>query len=602
MGETRIVLIERDPQVTQLLQDLLGADQEQGFQLDHAEDLDQAMARLPQRLPDVILFGLAPANEDGLAGIRRLTQTFPTVPILVLVPEKDSQLVAEACKAGAFDYLETKEADPRLWERTVRYAVERGRIKKRLLLMEEELERKNNWDPLTGLLNRRGIERSLLRELHQCRSNGQQLLVLLVDLDNFSQIRSSLDHGIGNAVLQIATERIRSVIRATDEMGRAGDDQFLVLLPGLDAAQGLIIAERIRASVARGAFEVEDISLWVTSSIGVTTVPENTLGITEVLARAHVALHRSKAEGKNQIACTLEGDEERGEGKPLVLGSGMVESLLCENVFRVAWQPIVDLKDQELVSREMLIRGPKGDLEEPFKLFDFSAEREILTPVDLLCLKKCVAVAQQVGGQVPFHVNIFPATLLEARSEGLVKLLAEGFGPGQCCLEIDKSQIQGDLSGLVGAISPLREAKVRLAIDGVGFDDGNWETWEQLQPEILKIDKRLVRELTENRDKRKKLKGFLRSAKKLGAEVIAAGVETLDELKVLQDCGVSYGQGFLFGKPAFFELPEEELGPSAEPAKPFDFSRSVKLAKKIRRSVDPEPETEELDLGELLPR
>jgi EAL domain-containing protein (putative c-di-GMP-specific phosphodiesterase class I) len=236
--------------------------------------------------------------------------------------------------------------------------------------------------------------------------------------------------------------------------------------------------------------------------------------------------------------------------KPVMVSGELLQSLLYEGALRVASQPILSLTDRQIVSREMLIRGPAGALQQPAELFRYCFEKDILTPVDLHCLKKCVKAASEFADGLRIHVNLMPSTLLETPTNELISLLQEDDSK-EFCVEISEQQLLSDPSHLVPTVKAMQEAHIQIAMDDVGFGKSCLEGLIMLRPEILKIDKKLIIGLGEDRTMRLALKRLLRVTEVLETEVIAEGIETEQDLVVLQDYGVAYGQGYFFGEPEF---------------------------------------------------
>lgn len=546
----RVLVIDANPVLGEKLQELFVNEDALGPSFEQVPHFDAAIEHLHYHPVEVVLVGLNLPDNMGAAGIKLLHENYPGLSVIVLMSGEDPEEYTEARRAGASDYLRLDAVDREVWLRAIRYARDQGRLRHQLLEAEAELDRRASTDPLTGLLNRSGIEQSLLRELHHCRADASDLLMLLIDLDNFHRLQASFDHGTGDLALQNAADRIRAVVEDSDMIGRAGDDQFLVLLPRQSVEEGMIIAERIRLAITRDRIQVGGKSIMVTASIGLTTVPADTMTISEALAMAHVALHRSKGLGKNRVCCALSSGGERRLVKPVMVSGELLQSLLYEGALRVASQPILCLADRQVVSREMLIRGPAGALQQPAELFRYCFEKDILTPVDLHCLKKCVKAARDFRDDLRIHVNLMPSTLLETPTDELISLLSEDANQG-FCVEISEQQLLSDPTHLLPAVKALQQARIKIAMDDVGFGKSCLEGLIMLRPEILKIDKKLIIGLGEDRNMRLALKRLLRVTEVLDTEVIAEGIESEQDLLVLQDYGVNYGQGFYFGEPEY---------------------------------------------------
>lgn len=547
-GPIRLLLIEDSPDHEARLRDALTGGEGNDYLITRVPGPIAAHTHLKDHPVDVILVDPELFRCAWNDGFSKLHEAALSVPIIALTAAGDGEATGVALAAGAQDYLIKGFPDRELLKRVIHHACEQWRLKRKLDVTEEKLERLALVDPLTELPNRRAIERSLLRELRKCRRLGSGLLVLLVGLDNFKKINGSLNHRVGDIVLCKAGERISSALRASDEVGRAGDDEFLVLLPDTRVAEGMVVAERIRLAIAQDLVKVVGNTVQVTASLGLTTVTPDTMSITEALAKAHVALHRAKQGGKNRVACVLEPDGHEIDAAA-VIGEEMVRALLYDDVLAVAAQPIVRLEDQVVLAQEMLIRGPAGPLQRPDQLFRFSVEQDILTALDLRCLRQCVAAAGVLGGDYRYHVNIMPSTLLETEPRELIDLLGNDGRPDRFCLEISEQQLLGDPSYLAPNVKTLQAAGVEVAIDDVGFGHSCLEGLILLRPQIMKVDKKMVIGLGQDKGQRCLLQRLLRVAEVLETTVIAEGIETPEDLVVLQELGVEIGQGYYFGRP-----------------------------------------------------
>jgi len=555
----RILLVEENRDHVDRLAAILNEGLPGEYVVENVTDYNEALQRMKQKPPALLLYDIGLRNGHGEEGVRIINEAAPTVPVIVLMGTEDQALGSEVLETDAFDYLIKGFPDREPLLRIIRNACEQYRLRCQLDDTLRQLQRMSFVDPLPGLYNRRGIERSLLREVHRAGRAGTRLLVLLVDLDNFRRITESLGQGVGDMVLKRAAERIENAVRRGDEVGRAGDDQFLVLLPQTRPAEGMIIAERIRLSIAQDLIKIVGKTVRMTGSIGLTTMSPQTISITEALAKAHVALHRAKTLGKNRIACAVESPGANFT-EPVVVTEDMVRTLLYDDVLEVASQSIVSLDNGTDVSRELLIRGPDGPLHRPDQLFRFSVENDILTPIDLRCLKKCVAAAKLDTSMPGYnHINIMPSTLLETPTEELMGLLRGKADATQYCLEISEQQLLGDPSYLAPTIKKLQGEGVKFAIDDVGFGHSCLESLVLLRPQIMKIDKKMIIGVGKDNSMRRLLRRLLQVADVLETEVIAEGIETADDLEVLKDLGVRLGQGYYFGKPEMFEPKSEGI-------------------------------------------
>ncbi|MCP3978655.1 MAG: sensor domain-containing diguanylate cyclase [bacterium] len=180
--------------------------------------------------------------------------------------------------------------------------IHRRRTEEALREATDELRHLTRIDPMTELLNRRGIEDSLVRIGQRLLCRPESCIALLVDLDDFKSVNDGYGHAAGDAVIVETARRIRKAVRPTDIAGRVGGDEFLILLPDCDPTMGDNIAERVRAALCHRAVETPREPVRITASIGVAHVPAGCDEVSEVIGAAGGALSRSKKSGKNTVA------------------------------------------------------------------------------------------------------------------------------------------------------------------------------------------------------------------------------------------------------------------------------------------------------------
>jgi EAL domain-containing protein (putative c-di-GMP-specific phosphodiesterase class I) len=177
-------------------------------------------------------------------------------------------------------------------------------------------------------------------------------------------------------------------------------------------------------------------------------------------------------------------------------------------------------------------------------------ENNILSVVDQWCLEIALAAAKGVLPGSGKHVNLFPSTLAALQPEQVARLFPPVSLCGSYCVEVSEQQILGDPSYLVPVIQELKKRKIGVAIDDVGFGRSCLESLILLQPDVIKIDKRLVNNISRDKGQKEMLRRLLAVVESLHAKIIAEGIESREDLETLKELGVLYGQGFLWGQPA----------------------------------------------------
>lgn len=548
-----VLLIEDDPTVARelrkVLKELAGSD----FAMEYA-DSRRGMKRLEEGGVDLILLDLP--DKDGLDTFLKVQAEACRVPVVVLSDIEQETTAVEAVKHGATDYLLKGGIDGRALVQSMRHAIELRKAEEalkdvtvRLEAATSRLEAMANVDGLTELLNRNGLEAALQNEFSRAQRGGWQLVAMLVDCDDFDRVNQSLGHAVGDVVLKEIAIRLRDTLRPTDHIARLGGDEFLVLLPDTRFAEGMLVAEKVRLAVAENPLRLASETTRVTASLGVLALPYEFCSIEEILSLARLAVRESKMLGKNRVSS---GEKHKSLGAHREVLSELTERLRRGECFRAVSMPIFHLADEKVVGYEILSRGPQGAFEMPDDLFRVSVEYNLLTIVDLRCLRTCLIHSNddKFDHSARFHVNLFPSTIIDTPIDRLMTLFPGGGKERRFCVEISEQQFIGDPVYLRGHVQALRDQGVQVAIDDVGFGRSSLESLIILEPDIVKIDRKYVSGIGEDSVKARNLERLVRVVNALGSELVAEGIEEKTELAMLIEMGVEYGQGWLWGKPA----------------------------------------------------
>ena len=408
----------------------------------------------------------------------------------------------------------------------------------------EKLERLATIDPLTETLNRRGIEKALWDEWARDKRSGSNLAAILLSCDDLTDIIETLGHAVGDVLLKAIAERLRSVLRPSDQVARISRHKFLVLLPETRTAEAQQVAEKLRFAVGGSPLALSRQPLSVAMGVAVVNASQDICSIEEILELAHSALRAD-----------AESDKGPKAGSTRTMVSPAIPSLVDltraieSGSFHAVSQPILELESEKVVGHELLSRGPVGALERPVDFFRIALESNMLTTVDLSCLKACVDVSKRLNPKGKFHLNLFPSTILWTPSERLMELLAAADDGVTFCIEISEQQFIGDPACLRDHVAAFKEKGIKVSIDDVGFGRSCLETLIMLEPDVVKIDRAYIDGASRDPHKGRLLARLVEVSKALGAEIVAEGIESRDDRALLQDYGVIYGQGWLWGKP-----------------------------------------------------
>lgn len=457
-------------------------------------------------------------------------------------------LVAGLLLVGVFVLLQTQRELTRKYSREMAQADQAMRsLTAQLEDTRSRLDQLAMVDSLTDLVNRRGLERVLSIEVNRAKRGGSPMVAMLLNCDNFKRLNDVLGHAVGDVALKEMVQRITSTLRPSDYVARVGGDEFVVLLTDTQFAEAMMIAERVRLAVAESPIRNSHDTIVMTASIGVASVPYEVNSVEEILSLTRHALKRSKVAGKNKVSSS---DYVSATGNGDTPEVDIVQILGKGESFRCVKHGIFRLADEHKVGYELLTRGPAGPFEAPYDFFRVAIENNILTLVDLRCLKAAVDFATRLEPGMKFDVNLFPSTIIDIPIETLVSMFPEDKNVGTFCVEISEQQFIGDPSYLRNHTAALKKAGVQVAIDDVGFGRSSLESLILLEPDVVKVDIKFVAGISMDPQKQRLLKRLIGVVEALGAELIAEGIETREDLQVLKEMGVEYGQGYLWGVPS----------------------------------------------------
>jgi EAL domain-containing protein (putative c-di-GMP-specific phosphodiesterase class I) len=231
------------------------------------------------------------------------------------------------------------------------------------------------------------------------------------------------------------------------------------------------------------------------------------------------------------------------------LSGAQVAKLTEPGSIRPYVQAIHALIDGEIVGHEILSRGPEGAYEQPGDFFRLSHETNVLTLVDLRCLRTCIEAATRIEDRGRVHVNLFPSTLVDTPWQRIVELMEQAAGAARYCIELSEQQFIGAPAYLIESVFALREAGVQVAIDDVGYGRSSLEALVLLEPDVIKLAREFVKGVDGGRPRRRGLERLTRATQTLSTSIVAEGVETEGERDVLLELGILLAQGFLWDEP-----------------------------------------------------
>ena len=425
---------------------------------------------------------------------------------------------------------------------------------------EEQLYYMAHYDSLTGLANRRHFQDTLARAISQARRSAELLGVMFIDLDSFKLVNDNLGHRIGDQFLCETATRIKGCVRDSDFVARMGGDEFTVVLndvKGVDNAA--TIAQKILKRAATPVV-IEGHEVFVTASVGIALVEDGMADPETVVRRADSAMNRVKERGRNSFEFYSQETSDLAEERLLL--QPRIRRGLDAGEFVPYYQPQINISSGKLVGFEALARWhtPDKGLLGP-GLFIPAAERTgQICEIGAAMLRQVCRQASlwRARGLKPptVSVNVSAYHLRRPDFFPLLQGIIEEtrLPPGSLELELTESALFEDNSVTIAKLEKVRSLGVSLAIDDFGTKYSSLAYLRRLPVDRLKIDGSFVRDIVDNPSSLEITSAIVSMGKSLKLGVVAEGVETELQARLLRDIGCTCVQGFLYGK----AVPAEE--------------------------------------------
>jgi diguanylate cyclase (GGDEF)-like protein len=564
----KILLVDDDEDDYLLTKDLFSQISNLSYDLEWISSYCDALKVLSGCKFDICLFDYRLGEYTGLDLLREAVSAGCKAPIILLTGQGDNGIDIEAIKRGASDYLNKSEITSQLLERAVRYAIERKRTEERIVHMAY-------YDGLTNLPNRSLFLDRLSQALAHSSRYKDSCALLFIDLDNFKRINDTLDHRTGDLLLQGVAERLNSFVRSADTIARhrvralastvarLGGDEFTVLLTEIHSMQDAAkVSQRILYSLSN-PFHLDGHEVFITASIGIALYPADGEDIDTLIKNADTAMYHAKNNGKNHF-----------QFYKFSMNSTALERLNMENDLRRAitgnelsllYQPRINIGSGTIVGAEALIRWqhPELGLISPARFIPLAEETGLIIPIGEWVLKTACRQKREWHRKDPVHAPVSVSVNISGHqfSQGnlvniMEKILVDtGLDPSCLELEITESVIMKNADSTVALLHKLKDMGVKLSMDDFGTGYSSFNYLKRFPLDIIKIDRSFIKDITNSPRDAAIIKAMIVMAHTLEMKVVAEGVETEEQLSLLQDMGCDEMQGFLLCRP----LPAEHV-------------------------------------------
>jgi diguanylate cyclase (GGDEF)-like protein/PAS domain S-box-containing protein len=425
---------------------------------------------------------------------------------------------------------------------------------------EARIQQLAHFDTLTGLPNRALLNDRSNQAIDIAKRHGETLALLFLDLDHFKNVNDSLGHRFGDELLKELARRLKSAVREQDTVSRLGGDEFILVLPGADAAGAAHVAAKVMELAAQ-AFQIEQHEITVTPSVGVALYPLDGLDFDALCRCADVAMYRAKQDGRNTyrfFTAEMQAESDR----TLLLENALRRALEREQL-TLHYQPQICMASGRVIGAEALLRWQHPEL-------------GAISPAEFIPIAEASGLILQIGewvmrtacrqlkswmledmGQLSMAVNLSSVQFRHADLPALIsRILDESqLEPALLELELTEGVAMNNPLGAIDVMNDLHDRGVRMSIDDFGTGYSSLSYLKKFRVYKLKIDQQFVRDLNDDPEDRAIVSAIISMAKSLGLQTIAEGVETQGQLDFLRGQGCNEVQGYFFAKP----MPSEDF-------------------------------------------
>ncbi len=420
---------------------------------------------------------------------------------------------------------------------------------------EKEVQRLAFFDTLTGLPNRTLLQDRLREALMISARDDHGVAVLFLDLDRFKPINDSMGHAVGDGLLKAVGNRLLRCVRESDTVGRLGGDEFVVILPmiehGLDAVR---VAKAVMEQLAE-PFEFDHREIYTSCSIGIALFPIDGDEADTLIRNADMAMYAAKQRGRNNYQF-FSAEMNRRASERLDMETRLRRALR-EQEIHVFYQPQLDVAKGRVTGVEALVRwrDPELGMVPPRRFIPLAEETGLILPLGEMVLSQaCAQVKEWQAAGAPsltVAVNLSAFQLKQGDiAETVHRVLATtGLAPGSLELELTESMLMDHAKATVGTLQTLKAMGLRLSIDDFGTGYSSLHYLKDFPIDRIKVAQEFVRDISADPGDAAIVETIIAMTASLGMEVMAEGVENIEQLRFLRSRGCLQMQGFYFAKP-----------------------------------------------------
>lgn len=403
-------------------------------------------------------------------------------------------------------------------------------------------------DVVTGLANRAGLNHAMVETMMGVDENSH-LALIWIDLDRFKEVNDLLGHPVGDRVLSEVAKRLGTVSPDGSTVARFGGDEFIVFCPIADRKEAERIASEIHCEIMR-PFRIDGERLEVRASLGVALLPDNGTDADTLMQSADLALYHAKVGGRAQT-CFFDSSMSRDLVRRREIEDEL-RAAIQRDELSIFFQPIVDLDTGRIKTFEALVRWfhpEKGELR-PDEFIPVAEETGVIVTLGNWITAQAARIAAQWPEDVTIAVNLSPLQIrAPGAALGIKNALREaGLDPRRLELEVTESLFIEDNHATGEFIEELSEIGVRFALDDFGTGYSSLGYINTFPFSKIKVDRSFVSGAQVGKKSDAIIRAVAEMGTTLGMDIVAEGLETIEQVQVVKDAGCNLGQGYYFSR------------------------------------------------------
>ncbi|WP_419961960.1 putative bifunctional diguanylate cyclase/phosphodiesterase [Psychrobacillus sp. BM2] len=418
---------------------------------------------------------------------------------------------------------------------------------------EKELEELTLNDSLTNIPNRNTFNELLYNRVN---NSTNRHAILFIDIDRFKQINDTLGNELGDLILIEVANRINTIVGPNDIFARYGADEFLYSRADIGYQKEAVNLAKDITKLFNKPFYVDESEVYITASIGISIFPQDGKQIEKLIYKADKAVYFAKQNGRNQYAFYF--DELKKDSKRLIVLETELRKAIQNKDFFIHYQPKIGLEKQEIIGVEALVRWNNAKLGfvSPAEFIPLAEDTGLIIPLSEIILEKvCIDIldSRSHGNMhiLPVSVNI--ASLHFQQDDFIERInsiiMQYNCSPNLLELELTERTVMKDSNDIVGKLIKLKGMGFKISIDDFGTGYSSLSYLNRFPLNYLKIDRSFIQQITNLQDKQAIVEAIILMAHRLRIKVVAEGVETKDQAKLLKEMGCDIIQGYYYSKP-----------------------------------------------------